>query len=107
MSEDFENDDNRNGNAMDDEAQVELSLRPNKLAEYIGQKKIKWQKIAAGGKQTELPADAVFDDALSALINLGYQRNAAEKAMNQAVKDGAEISVQKLLRKSLQLLAKG
>jgi len=41
MNEDFENDDNRNGNALEDEAQVELSLRPNKLAEYIGQKKIK------------------------------------------------------------------
>ncbi len=52
------------------------------------------------------PADAVFDDALSALVNLGYQRNAAEKALQQAIKDGAELSVQKLLRQSLQLLAK-
>ena len=41
MTDDLENDDNRNGNALDDEAKVELSLRPNKLAEYIGQKKIK------------------------------------------------------------------
>lgn len=65
------------------------------------------EKLAAGVKQTDLPADAVFDDALSALVNLGYQRNAAEKALNQAVKDGTEVSVQKLLRKSLQLLAKG
>ena len=65
------------------------------------------EKLAAGVKQTDLPPDAVFDDALSALVNLGYQRNAAEKALNQAVKDGTEVSVQKLLRKSLQLLAKG
>lgn len=65
------------------------------------------EKLAAGGQQSELPADAVLDDALSALINLGYQRNAAEKALKQAVKDGTEMSVQKLLRKSLQLLAKG
>lgn len=65
------------------------------------------EKLAAGVTQSELPADAVFDDALSALVNLGYQRNAAEKALNQAVKDGTEVSVQKLLRKSLQLLAKG
>ena len=28
-----------------------------------------------------LPKDAVFEDALSALINLGYQKNAAEKAL--------------------------
>jgi holliday junction DNA helicase RuvB len=41
MTEDFENDDNRNGNAQENEAQIELSLRPSKLAEYIGQKKIK------------------------------------------------------------------
>lgn len=54
-----------------------------------------------------LPVDEVYDDALSALINLGYQRNAAEKALKQAVQDGTEMSVQKLLRKSLQLLAKG
>ena len=52
------------------------------------------------------PEDAVFDDALSALVNLGYQRNAAEKALQQAIKNGAELSVQKLLRQSLQLLAK-
>ena len=41
MTDDYENNDNRDGNAFEDEAQVELSLRPNKLAEYIGQKKIK------------------------------------------------------------------
>ena len=41
MNEELENEDNRNANAFEDEAQVELSLRPNKLAEYIGQKKIK------------------------------------------------------------------
>ncbi|MCY7348071.1 MAG: Holliday junction branch migration DNA helicase RuvB [Pyrinomonadaceae bacterium] len=41
MNEDYENDDNRSGKALDDETQVELSLRPNRLAEYIGQKKIK------------------------------------------------------------------
>ncbi len=54
----------------------------------------------------DLPHDTVFDDALSALINLGYQRAAAEKALNQATKEGTEITVQKLLRRSLQVLAK-
>lgn len=53
-----------------------------------------------------LPSEGVFDDALSALINLGYQRAAAEKALNQAAKEGTEITVQKLLRRSLQILAK-
>ncbi len=41
MTDDLENQDNRDGSAFEDEAQVELSLRPSKLAEYIGQKKIK------------------------------------------------------------------
>jgi len=41
MTEDFENNDNRDGNAFDDEKQIELSLRPTKLGEYIGQKKVK------------------------------------------------------------------
>ncbi len=41
MSEDFENDDNRDPNAFEDEKQLELSLRPTRLAEYIGQKKVK------------------------------------------------------------------
>ena len=53
-----------------------------------------------------LPADAVFADALSALVNLGYQRAAAEKAVKQAAQEGIEMSVQKLLRRSLQVLAK-
>lgn len=50
--------------------------------------------------------DLVFDDALSALINLGYQRTAAEKALKAATNEGTEMTVQKLLRRSLQLLAK-
>jgi Holliday junction DNA helicase RuvA len=55
---------------------------------------------------TPLPADAIFADALSALINLGYQRALAEKALTQAAHDGTETTVQKLLRRALQILAK-
>jgi holliday junction DNA helicase RuvA len=51
--------------------------------------------------------DAVMDDAISALTNLGYNNAAAEKALKQAMQEGTEMSVQKLLRRSLQLLAKG
>jgi Holliday junction DNA helicase RuvA len=58
------------------------------------------------GSVSSLPADGVFEDALSALVNLGYQRLAAEKALKQAAQDGTEITVQKLLRKALQVLAK-
>ncbi len=54
----------------------------------------------------ETSGDSVLDDALSALVNLGYQKAAAEKALKQAMQEGTEISVQKLLRRSLQILAK-
>ena len=62
---------------------------------------------AEGITSTQASGDDVYDDAISALVNLGYQRNAAEKALKQAMQEGTEISVQKLLRRSLQLLAKG
>lgn len=58
------------------------------------------------GKRTAVATDGLFDDALSALINLGYQRAAAERALQKAAEEGTEISVQKLLRRSLQILAK-
>ena len=51
-------------------------------------------------------SEAVYDDALSALVNLGYQKNAAERALQQIRQDGIEPNVQKLLRAALQKLAK-
>ena len=41
MTENLENLDNREGSLMDEDKQFELSLRPTRLAEYIGQRKIK------------------------------------------------------------------
>lgn len=51
-------------------------------------------------------SEGVYDDALSALVNLGYQKNAAEKALQRVRQDGVEANVQKLLRAALQRLAK-
>lgn len=59
-----------------------------------------------GADGSEVPADAVYEDALSALLNLGYNRQAAEKALKETIKEGTEMTVQKLLRRSLQQLAK-
>jgi len=50
--------------------------------------------------------DAVHSDALSALVNLGYQRAAAEKAITAALNEGGEITVETILRRSLRRLAK-
>ena len=60
----------------------------------------------AMGTSETLTVDANYDDALSALINLGYQKVAAERALKKVVDEGTELSVQKLLRRSLQVLAK-
>jgi holliday junction DNA helicase RuvA len=55
----------------------------------------------------EPTADSVREDALSALINLGYQRSAAEKAIGSVLAESEEISVESVLRGSLRKLAKG
>jgi Holliday junction DNA helicase RuvA len=66
-----------------------------------------FEHVAAGAATAgAVPADAAMDDALSALVNLGYQKAAAEKALKQAADEGTEVTVQKLLRRGLQLLAK-
>ena len=74
----------------------------------------KLDEIAIDGKDTVSLAAAansgsggqIYDDALSALVNLGYQQNDAAKALKNAVQEGTEMNVQKLLRRGLQLLAK-
>jgi Holliday junction DNA helicase RuvA len=80
-----------------------IELR-DKIAKLAG---LASEEMKAQGIAPQASGDDVFDDAVSALVNLGYQRNAAEKALKQAMQEGTEPSVQKLLRRSLQLLAKG
>lgn len=55
---------------------------------------------------TGSPEDNARSDALSALFNLGYQRSAAEKAVDAALSDGGEITVESVLRRSLRKLAR-
>ena len=50
--------------------------------------------------------DSMRADALSALLNLGYQRNAAEKAVTAAMSETPDVSVESILRSSLRKLAK-
>src|SRR5437667_11924298 len=56
-------------------------------------------KAAAGSPASP---DAMRDDAISALANLGYQRAAAEKAVKSAIDEGGELSVEVILRRSLR-----
>ena len=61
-------------------------------------------RAAASG--TPASTDAMRDDAMSALSNLGYQKAAAEKAVKHAIDEGGELSVEVILRRSLRSLAK-
>lgn len=61
-------------------------------------------RTGAGAPASE---DAMRDDSLSALVNLGYQKAAAEKAVTTAMQEGGDLSVEVILRRSLRLLAKG
>jgi Holliday junction DNA helicase RuvA len=59
----------------------------------------------AGGQKSE---DAVREDTLSALLQLGFPKPAAEKAINHAMSEGGgDFSVEVLLRRSLRHLSKG
>lgn len=60
-----------------------------------------------GGASSQPTHDNLYDDTLAALVQLGFQKNAAEKAVAQAMQDGGELTVELLLRRSLRLLSKG
>jgi Holliday junction DNA helicase RuvA len=50
------------------------------------------------------PSDELRDDVISALLNLGYQRSAAEKAVERVMTDGG--SFQDVLKNALKSLAR-
>jgi len=52
------------------------------------------------------PMNAVEEDVLSALVNLGYQRASAEKALSTVMKDGAAKYFDQLFRAVLSRLSK-
>ena len=60
----------------------------------------------AGEAPTAPVMSAIEEDVLSALVNLGYQRPAAERALAQAAKNGKEGSFEALFRNTLAALSK-
>jgi Holliday junction DNA helicase RuvA len=52
------------------------------------------------------PRSAVEEDVLSALLNLGYQRSAAEKALATAAKNGKGESFEVMFRDAMGVLSK-
>jgi holliday junction DNA helicase RuvA len=73
------------------------SLSSPELAEELG------AKLGSAIQPTE---NAIRSDALSALLNLGYQRNPAEKAITAAMDETVDPTVESILRHSLRKLAK-
>ena len=64
------------------------------------------EELGAKPEVSELTEDTVRADALSALLNLGYQRSAAEKAIDGALGEGGDVTVESILRRSLKKLAR-
>ena len=65
------------------------------------------EQIAAGGPTAAQSEDALREDTLAALLQLGFPKPAAEKAMTSAIQEGGDLSVETLLRRSLRQLSKG
>jgi Holliday junction DNA helicase RuvA len=66
------------------------------------------QDIATGAAATaQQSEDALRDDTLAALLQLGFPKPAAEKAITSALTEGGDLSVETLLRRSLRQLSKG
>jgi Holliday junction DNA helicase RuvA len=66
---------------------------------------LKGKVIIAPRPRPGVAGDRPYQDALSALLNLGYPKNVAEKALDQARSQGAA-SLEDLLRQSLKWLAR-
>ncbi len=54
----------------------------------------------------ETEKDRVFDDALSALVSLGYKKSTARDALEKVYRDGEFKSTEKLLKETLKVLMK-
>ena len=65
------------------------------------------QLAAQPGGPAAQTEDGLHDDTLSALLQLGFQKAAAEKAVGQAMQEGGDLTVELLLRRSLRSLSKG
>lgn len=62
---------------------------------------------AGAGETPAVPAfSGVEEDVLSALVNLGYQRAAAERALGSAAKNGKSATFEAVFREALTVLAK-
>jgi len=81
-----------------------IELREKMAALATGAVEDDGQKVQTGPAPTS--EEGVRSDALSALLNLGYQRGPAEKAIEAVMRESPELSVETVLRSSLRKLAR-
>ncbi len=67
-----------------------------------------WTEMAAraAASSGSSQSSALRDDVVSALVNLGYQRPAAERALNEALKDEPSASFEGALKRALKALSR-
>ena len=65
------------------------------------------EQVAAGGMTGAQSEDALREDTLAALLQLGFPKPSAEKAITNSIQEGGDLSVETLLRRSLRQLSKG
>ena len=62
--------------------------------------------MISGGAAVVAPGTVVTDDALSALVNLGYKNSAAKEAIEKVYAErGRDVPLEGLLPESLKILA--
>ena len=62
--------------------------------------------LESASTKDSIPQNGLFDDALSALVNLGYKKNQAEQTLKKVCGEGEiESSIEDLIKKSLNLLS--
>ena len=67
--------------------------------------RVRTERKLPPAKVTAPEDKAVLDDALSALLNLGYPKKAAHRAVEKALSSVAEVSLERVIKEALKLLA--
>ena len=80
-----------------------------KTAERIGlelKDRVPVSLPAPGHPAVDAPQDQLRSDLISALLNLGYQRNVAERAIDRTLERGTDLPFEHALRQVLQSMMK-
>jgi Holliday junction DNA helicase RuvA len=76
---------------------VELKEKMPEMLAWVGEQ--------ASGSDASVPELALREDLLSALVNLGYQRAQADKAVQDALRNDASPSFERALKEALRRLS--